>query len=189
MADTSDIKKDLFMMFNGVINSVVEFQHVSPGKGSAFVRVRLKNVQTGKVIEHTLKSGETIEVVDLDRTKMQYLYKDADNYYFMDNATFEQHGLSVDLIGDKGYYLKEGQEAAILMHGATALSIDLPKKLTFEVTEAMPAVKGDTSSGRVLKEVTIETGMKVNVPIFIEQGEKIVINTETGEYVERASEK
>jgi elongation factor P len=189
MADTGDIKKDLFMMFNGAICAVVEFQHVNPGKGSAFVRVRLKNVQTGKVVEHTYKSGESIEVVELDRAKMQYLYKDADNYYFMDNASYEQHSIPADLVAEKGFYLKEGQEVAVLMHGQTALSLDLPKKLTFTVTEAMPAVKGDTSGGRVLKEVTIETGMKLGVPIFIEQGEKIVVNTETGEYVERSTEK
>jgi len=117
---------------------------------------------------------------------MQYLYKDADNYYFMDNASFEQHGIPAEVLGEKGQYLKEGQEAIVLMHGQTALSIALPMKLKFKITEAMPAVKGDTSSGRVLKEVTLETGMKVKVPIFIEQGETVVINTETGDYVERA---
>jgi len=187
MADTSDLKKDLYIMFRDGICNVVEFQHVSPGKGSAFTRVRLKNVQTGKVIEHTYKSGEAIEIVDLDRANMQYTYKDADNYYFMDNKTFEQIGIPVEMVGDKGYYLNESQEVAVLMHGETALSIDLPKKLTFKVTEAMPAVKGDTSGGRVLKEVTVETGMKVHVPIFISEGDLVVINTETGEYVERAS--
>jgi elongation factor P len=124
----------------------------------------------------------------LDRVNMQYLYKDADNYYFMDNASYEQYGISAAVMGDKGQYLKEGQEAIVLMHGSTALSIALPMKLKFKVTEAMPAVKGDTSSGRVLKEVTLETGMKCKVPIFIDQGETIIVNTETGDYVERASE-
>jgi len=118
---------------------------------------------------------------------MQYLYKDADNYYFMDNSSYEQHAISAAMIGEKGGYLKEGQEAAVLMHGSTPLSIDLPKKLTFKVTEAMPAVKGDTSSGRVLKEVTLETGMKTQVPIFISEGEMVVVSTEDGSYVERAS--
>lgn len=187
MATTADLKKDLFIMFKDGISNVVDFQHVNPGKGSAFVRTRLKNVQTGKVIEHTYKSGEDIEVVDLERANMQYLYKDENNYQFMDNKTFEQHGIPVDVLGDKGQWLKEGQEAVVLMHGEQALSIALPMKLKFKVTEAMPAVKGDTSSGRVLKEVTIETGALVKVPIFIDQGETIVINTETGDYVERAS--
>ena len=187
MATTADIKKDLFLNFKDAICSVVEFQFVNPGKGSAFVRVRLKNVQTGKVIEHTWKSGEDIDVVDLERVNMQYLYKDADNYQFMDNNSYEQHGIPVDVLGEKGQWLKEGQEVIVLMHGPTALSVSLPMKLKFKVTEAMPAVKGDTSSGRVLKEVTLETGAVVKVPIFIEQGEDIIVNTETGEYVERAT--
>lgn len=186
MATTADLKKDLFIMFKDGISNVVDFQHVNPGKGSAFVRTRLKNVQSGKVIEHTYKSGEEIEVVDLERANMQYLYKDEHNYQFMDNTSFEQHGIPVEVLGDKGQWLKEGQEAVVLMHGELALSIALPMKLKFKVTEAMPAVKGDTSSGRVLKEVTLETGAKVHVPIFIDQGETVVINTESGEYVERA---
>jgi elongation factor P len=186
MATTADLKKDLYISFKDGISNVVDFQHVNPGKGSAFVRTRLKNVQSGKVIEHTYKSGEDIEIIDLDRTNMQYLYKDTDNYYFMDNASYEQYGIPVDVIGKKGQYLKEGQEATVLMHDQTALSIALPMKLKFKVIEAMPAVKGDTSSGRVLKEVTLETGMTARVPIFIEQGEVVIINTETGDYVERA---
>ncbi|MEY4723525.1 MAG: hypothetical protein RLZZ324_1038 [Candidatus Parcubacteria bacterium] len=187
MATTADIKKDLFIRHKDAICAIVEFQFVNPGKGSAFVRTRLKNVQTGKVLEHTFKSGEDIDVVDLERVNMQYLYKDADNYSFMDNKTFETYGIPVEVLGDKGQWLKEGQEAIVLMHGEQALSVALPMKLSFKVTEAMPAVKGDTSSGRVLKEVTIETGAKIKVPIFIDQGEDVIVNTETGEYVERAS--
>lgn len=185
--DTSDIKKDAYIMFKDGINNIVDFQHVNPGKGSAFVRTRLKNVETGKVLEHTFKSGETLEFVELDRANMQYTYKDADNYYFMDNATYEQYGIPVDLIGDKGGYIKEGQTVQVLLHNGRPLSIQLPMKLTFVITEAMPAVKGDTSGGRVMKEVTLDTGLKIKVPIFIEQGEKVVVNTENGEYVERAS--
>lgn len=185
--DTSDIKKDAYIMFKDGINNIVDFQHVNPGKGSAFVRTRLKNVETGKVLEHTFKSGEALEFVELDRANMQYTYKDADNYYFMDNASYEQYGIPVDLIGDKGGYIKEGQTVQVLLHNGRPLSIQLPMKLTFTVTEAMPAVKGDTSGGRVMKEVTLDTGMKIKVPIFIEQGEKVVVNTDNGEYVERAS--
>lgn len=186
MADTTSIKKSVFMMFKDAICVVVDFQHVNPGKGSAFVRVSLKNVQTGKVIEHTYKAGEAIETVDLERTNMQYLYKDADNFYFMDNNSFEQHAISTEMIGDKGDYLKEGQVIMVLLHDGQPLSIDLPLKITLEVTETTDAVKGDTSSGRVLKEATLETGMKVQVPLFVKQGEKVILNTETGEYVERA---
>jgi len=186
MADTTALKKDAFVMFRGDICVVTESQHINPGKGSAFVRAKLKNVQTGKTVENTFKVGENVDVVDLDRSTMQYLYKDADNYYFMDNASFEQMGIPADLLGDRGLYLKEGQEVSVLMHEGRALSVDLPKKLTFKVTEAMPAVKGDTASGNVKKEVTLETGMKINVPLFIEQGDMLIVNTDTGEYVERA---
>jgi len=186
MADTTALKKDAFVMFRGEICVVTDSQHINPGKGSAFVRAKLKNVQTGKVIENTFKVGESVETVDLDRMNMQYLYKDENSYYFMDNTSFEQVGIPTDLVGDKGQYLKEGQEVSVLSHEGRPLSVDLPKKLTFKITEAMPAVKGDTASGRVTKEATLETGMKIAVPLFIEQGDLVVVNTETGEYVERA---
>lgn len=186
MADTTALKKEAFIMFRGEICVVTESQHINPGKGSAFVRAKLKNVQTGKTVENTFKVGESVDVVDLDRATMQYLYKDANNYYFMDNSSYEQMGISADLLGEKGQYLKEGQEVSVLMYEGRALSVDLPKKLTFKVVEAMPAVKGDTASGRVTKECTLETGMKLAVPLFIEQGDMLIVNTETGEYVERA---
>jgi len=186
MADTTALKKDAFIKFRGEICVVTESQHINPGKGSAFVRAKLKTVETGKTVENTFKVGESVETVELDRTTMQYLYKDADNYYFMDNVSFEQMGISAELLGDRGQYLKEGQEVFVLMYEGRALSVDLPKKLTFKVVEAMPAVKGDTASGRVLKEATLETGMKTHVPLFVEQGDLIIVNTETGEYVERA---
>lgn len=186
MADTTALKKEAFVKFRGEICVVTESQHINPGKGSAFVRAKLKNVQTGKTLENTFKVGESVDAIDLDRTTMQYLYKDANNYYFMDNVSYEQMGISADMIGDKGGYLKEGQEVSVLMYEGRALSVDLPKKLTFKVVEAMPAVKGDTASGRVMKEATIETGMKIQVPLFVEQGDLLVVNTETGEYVERA---
>lgn len=186
MADTSSIKKDVFIMWNGAPHAVVDFQHVNPGKGSAFVRTRLKNVQTGKVLEHTFKVGEAIDLADMERVTMQYLYKDADNYYFMDNASFEQHSISADMLGERGQYMKEGQEVMVLMHEGQTMSVELPKKLTLKVTESAPSVKGDTASGRVTKEATLETGMKVAVPMFIKEGDMVVLNTETGEYVERA---
>ena len=186
MGSTTDIKRDVFIRFNGAICMITDFQHVNPGKGSAFVRTKIKNVQTGKSLEHTFKVGESVDVVDLDRSTMQYLYKDANNYNFMDNTSFEQVSIPAELLGEKGQYLKDGQEVYVLLYEGTPLSVDLPKKLTFTITEAMPAVKGDTASGRVLKEATLDTGMKVQVPLFCEQGDKIVVNTETGEYVERA---
>jgi len=173
-------------MFKGAVHQVADFQHVNPGKGSAFVRSRLRNVQTGKVIENTFKVGESVETVDLERTNMQYLYSDDTGFHFMDNNTYEQLDISAELIGDKGQYLTEGQEVIVMMHEGRPLTVDIPKKLKFKVVEAMPAVKGDSAQGRVTKEVTLETGMKIQVPLFVEQGTVIVVNTETGEYVERA---
>jgi elongation factor P len=186
MADTTAIKKDVFIRYNGSICVVTDFQHVNPGKGSAFVRVKLKNVQTGKTLENTFKTSESIEVVEMARLNMQYLYRDEDSFYFMDSL-YEQHAIPADLLGDKGQYLKEGNEVVVLMHEITPMSVDIPKKLTFEVTEASPAVKGNTASGgNMTKEVTLENGMKIHVPLFIEQGDRVIVNTDAGEYVERA---
>lgn len=186
MADTTAIKNGVFMMFKDAVCVVTDFQHVNPGKGSAFVRVKLKNVQTGKTIDHTYKSGEAIDLVVPERATVQYLYSDPDNYYFMDNATYDQIGIPAEVMGESGLYLKEGQEVNVLSNEGRTLSVELPKKLTLEVTEAEPAVKGDTASGNVRKEVTLETGKKLQVPLFINVGDKVVVNTETGEYVERA---
>lgn len=186
MADTSDIKKDVFIKWNDAICRIVEFQHINPGKGSAFVRTRFKNVQTGKVLEQTFKVGEKIDVVELDRTNMQFLYKDQSGYAFMDNSNYEQVTVPTEMVGDDGQYLKEGTEVQVLMYEGNPLAITLPKKMSFKVTEAMETVRGDSSGGRVTKEVTLETGMKVQAPLFIKEGEVLIINTETGEYVERA---
>ncbi|MFC1638816.1 elongation factor P [Patescibacteria group bacterium] len=188
MADTTAIKKDAFLMFKDAVHQVVEFQHVNPGKGSAFVRTRLRNVQTGKVIDNTFKTSESVEPVDLARANMQFLYADDTGCHFMDNESFEQVTISAELIGGKKQFLTEGQEVTVMLHDGQPLTVDLPKKLAFTVTEAMPAVKGDSAQGRVTKEVTVETGMKVQVPLFVEQGDRIVINTEKEEYVERAQE-
>ena len=186
MADTTAIKKDAFIMFKDAVHVVTDFQHVNPGKGAAFVRAKLKNVQTGKVIDNTFKVGENVETVDLVRKTMQYLYSDGSGCSFMDNESYEQVTISADILGDKGQYLTEGQEVIVLTHDSQALSVELPKKLAFKVTEAMPAEKGDSAQGRVTKEVTLETGMKLNVPLFIKEGDEIIVNTESGEYVERA---
>jgi len=188
MADTTAIKKDAFIMYKDAVHVVTDFQHVNPGKGSAFVRTKMRNVQTGRSLENTFKTSETIETVSLERANMQYLYSDDTGCNFMDNDTFEQVTIDKELIGDKVQYLTEGQNVMVLSYQGQPLSVDLPKKLTFEVVEAMPAVKGDSAQGRVTKEVTLETGMKIQVPLFVEQGTKVVVNTESGEYVERAQE-
>lgn len=186
MATSADIVKDIVLKYNGQLYIVTEFNFVNPGKGSAFYRTKMKNLESGKVMEVTFKSGEAIEIAEVERRKMQYLYKDENNYYFMDPQSYEQVSIGAELMGEKGAYLKEGGEALIVLHQGIPVTAEIPKKIVFKVTEAMPGVKGDTASGNVTKEVTLEGGLKARVPLFIKEGETIVINTETGEYVERA---
>lgn len=186
MATSADIAKDIVLKYNGELFVVTEFNFVNPGKGSAFYRTKMKNLESGKVMEVTFKSGEAIEIAEVERHKMQYLYKDENNYYFMDPQSYEQVSVGADLMGEKGAYLKEGNDALMVLHQGRPITAEIPKKIAFKVTEAMPGVKGDTASGNVTKEVTLEGGLKVRVPLFIKEGETIIINTETGDYVERA---
>lgn len=186
MADTTALKKNTFINFRGNICEVVDSQHVNPGKGSAFVRTKLRDVSTGRTLENTFKTSETVDVVDMDRANMQYLYKDAQGYNFMDNSSYEQVAIPAELLGDRGQYLTEGIEVTVLSYQGNPMSVDLPKKLKLKVTESMPAVKGDTASGNVTKEATLETGLVIDVPMFIKEGDTVIINTDDGSYVERA---
>jgi elongation factor P len=186
MSSVNDIKKDSVIRFKGDAWMVTDFQHVNPGKGSAFVRTKLKNMKTGKVQDNTFKAAENVEFLELDRKSLQYTYNDGQNWYFMDASTFEEIFIPKERIEDKAGYLKEGMELDGWFLEGECLSVNLPRKITYKVVEATPAVKGDTSSGNVTKEVTLETGMKINVPIFIKQGDEIVVNTDEGTYVERA---
>ena len=186
MATSADIKKDVVLNYNGQLYVVTDFTFVNPGKGSAFYRTKMKSIESGKVIEITFKSGETVDIADVDKRKMQYLYKDAEGYHFMDPASYEQVSISEDMVGDKGIYLKDGIDALVVLHNGAAITIDVPRKVVLKVVEAEPAVKGDTASGNVTKEVKMENGLKVRVPMFIKEGELLIINTDTGEYVERA---
>ena len=187
MKTTADIGKDVVIRWKNDLYAVVEFQHVNPGKGSAFVRTRLKNVRSGKVVENTFKSGEELDVVDVEKKKMQYLYSDATTASFMDQKSYEQVAVPKEMIGDRMPYLKEGLDCMIVLFEGNPVNIELPKKISYVVTQASDAVRGDTSN-RATKEVELETGLKINAPIFIKQGEKIVVSTETGEYVERTTE-
>ncbi len=187
MASPSDIKKGVVIKNDQGLWLVVEFQHINPGKGAAFVRSRQKNLQTGKVLEVTNKVSESVEIVEVEHRTMQYLYHDATGYTFMDNGTFDQVTMSDEDVGEQGKYLREGLEVHIVMYEGRALSVELPRKMTFKVTEAMDATAGNTvSGGNMFKEATLEGGITVMVPLFIKQGEEIVLNTDTGEYVERA---
>ncbi len=185
MISTNDFKTGLSIEMNGDAYVVVDFQHVKPGKGSAFVRSKLKNVRTGAVIEKTFNAGEKLPKAHLERREMQYLYHDGDSYIVMDVQNYEQYPLSAEQIGDGTKYLKEEMNIFVLFFQGTVIGIDLPTQVELEVTETEPGVRGDTATGGN-KPATVETGAVVKVPFFINVGDRIRINTATGEYIERA---
>lgn len=185
---TGDFQKGMFIEFRGEPNQIVDFQFYNPGKGSAVVRTRLKNLNTGKVLDFTFKSGEEAEEVPIDVREMQYLYKANEDFVFMNPTTFEQINLTKDMIGDVHKFLKEGDLYQILLQDGQPLGLRPPKKVRLLVTGAEEAVKGNTVGG-AKKEVAVENGITVLVPLFIKNGDTIVIDTETGEYIERASQR
>jgi len=187
MASPNDIKKSTVVNLDGTLWIVVDFQRVSPGKGSSFVRTRLRNLKTGKVQEQAFKSAESLTFADVTYRKMQFLFGDTNSYTFMDNETYEQLAMNKDQVGDEAKYLKEGLEVTIVTHGELPLAVQIPKKIEYTIVSADPAVKGDTASGNVLKEATLDNGLVTRVPIFIKQGDRIVVNTDEGTYVERVS--
>ncbi len=185
MATTADIRNGLCIDFNNELYSVVEFQHVKPGKGGAFVRTKLKNLKTGKVIPNTFNAGVKINIARVERRPYQFLYKDDMGYNFMHTENFEQCPIPEEIISAP-QLLKEGQEVEIVFHAdtETPLNCDLPPFVVLEVTYAEPGVKGDTATN-TLKPATMETGAIVNVPLFIEPGEKIKVDTRSNTYSER----
>jgi elongation factor P len=186
MASPNQIKKGIVILHNNDPWVVTEFQHINPGKGSAFVRTRIKNIKDGRTLEQTYKVSETIDIVDVEHKTAQYLYRDESGYHFMDPDTYDQFSMDEASVGEQGKYLQEGMKVVVSFYEGGPIALQLPKKMTFTVAETMPAVKGDTASGNVTKEAKTDAGFTVRVPIFIERGEKVVINTETGEYVERS---
>ena len=187
MASPNDIKRGSVLNRDNDLWIVIEFQRVSPGKGSSFVRTRLKNLKSGKVKEENLKSAENVSFEDVQYKKMQYLFSEGNFFTFMDNGTYEQVSMSRDDIGDMAGYLKEGLDVTIVMHDGLALTVDLPQKIQYKVTYTEPAVKGDTASGNVTKDAKLDNGLTVRVPVFINEGDEILINTESGAYAERVS--
>jgi len=185
MTSTTNIVKGIAINFKHGSWLISEAQFVSPGKGSAFTRTKLKNLKTDQVIEHTFRSGESVDLIDVVRKKGQYLYKDNENFYFMDNETYEQFSLPKSAIGDNSRFLLDGTDVYILHIDGNPISVQLPPKMDFKVIQAPPGVKGDTATGGS-KEVTIETGTKIKVPLFIKEGESIKINTDDGSYVSKA---
>lgn len=187
MISTNDFRTGLTIELDGQVWSVVEFMHVKPGKGAAFVRSKLKNLETGATIERTFRAGEKVPRARLDHKKMEYLYNDGETYYFMDQETFEQVGLSSEQLGDGTKYLKENMVIDVLFHESRTIGVELPNFVELAVVETEPGIKGDTVSGGT-KEATTETGATVQVPLFIEAGDTIRIDTRTGEYMERVKD-
>ncbi len=189
MATTADIRNGLCIEFNNDLFSVVQFQHVKPGKGAAFVRTKLKSLTSGKVIENTFSAGHKINIARVERRPYQFLYNDDTGYTFMHNETFEQITIGADMI-ENADLMKEGQEVEIVFHAEeeTVLSVEIPPFVVLEITYTEPGIKGDTSSGSALKPATLETGASVMVPLFINNGEKIRIDTRTKSYSERVKE-
>jgi len=185
MATTADFRNGLCIEFNNELYTIVEFQHVKPGKGGAFVRTKLKNVKTGKVLPNTFNAGVKINIARVERRPFQYLYKDDTGYHFMHSETFEQIPIMEELI-NAPEFLKEGQEVEIMFHADTEspLSCELPPFVDLEITYSEPGVRGDTATN-TLKPATLETGAVVNVPLFIDTGEKIRVDTRTKTYSER----
>ena len=185
MISVNDLKTGLTLQLDNGLWSVVEFLHVKPGKGAAFVRSKLKNVETGQVVEKTFRAGEKVAKAMLDRREMQYLYKEGKEYVMMDNETYEQLQLTEDQIGDGIKYLKENMIVQVLMHDSRIIGVDLPAHVILEVTDTPPSEKGNTAQGGT-KPATLETGAVVNVPFFISNGDKIRVDTRTNEYLDRA---
>ncbi len=184
MYDTSDFRNGLKIEIDGTPFEIIEFLHVKPGKGGAFVRTKLKNLQTGAVLNKTFRSGEKVGKPDLVDRHMQYLYAQGDELVFMDLETYEQFTIPFDKIEEKAKFLKENMEVDVLYYKNQPISIDLPTFVELEVVETEPGFKGDTATGGT-KPAVLETGAKINVPLFINVGDKLKIDTRTGQYVER----
>ncbi|MDD6208463.1 MAG: elongation factor P [Clostridiales bacterium] len=184
MVTAGDFRNGLTVEVEGNVYQVLEFQHVKPGKGAAFVRTKLKNIKNGGVVEKTFRPTEKFPQAHIDRKDMQYLYNDGEMYNFMDVETFDQFALTADQIGDSLKFVKENEMVKMLSHGGEVFAIEPPLFVELEVTETEPGFKGDTATG-ASKPATLETGAIVNVPLFVNQGDVISIDTRTGEYMKR----
>ncbi len=188
MGDTTDIRKGAVIRHQNNLFVVSDAQFVNPGKGSAFTKTKLRGITNGKGMEITYKSGEIVDVVQVQRQNMQYLYKNGDFYSFMNKSTYETFDVNAGTVGDDAKYLKDGLDVIALMHEDLVVAIELPKKIQYKVADSPPAVKGDSSGGNVTKVAVMENGLEVNVPIFIKEDEEILVNSETGDYGGRVTE-
>jgi elongation factor P len=185
VATTNDLKNGMTLNIDGSLWTVVEFQHVKPGKGPAFVRTKMKQVLTGKVVEKTFNAGVKVEVAVVEKRDMQYLYKDGADFVFMDTTTYDQMTISEATVGEGANYLLENAEVNVAIHEGQPLYVELPASVTLEITYTEPGIQGDRSSGGT-KPATVETGINIQVPLFIKQGEKVLVDTRDGSYLGRA---
>ncbi len=185
MISTNEFKTGITIEMDGEIYSVLEFQHVKPGKGAAFVRTKLKNLRSGSTVDHTFRAGEKVSRAHLERKEMEYLYRDDDTFYLMDAETYEQLALPAETLGEGSKYLKENDRLTVVMLGEEVVGVDVPITVVLEVADTEPGIKGDTASGAT-KPATMETGLVVQVPLFVNSGDRIKIDTRTGSYLERA---
>jgi len=185
VADTTDFRTGFTMRYKGSLWSITEFQHVKPGKGPAFVRTKLKGVTSGKVVEETFRAGEKVEEVRLERRDYQYLYNDGENYTFMNLETYEQVEINGAALGDLPKYVKESDICQVLLHEGTPLTVEPPVTVELTVTQTDPGFRGDTAQGGT-KPATLETGLVVQVPLYLEEGTVVKVDTRTGKYISRA---
>lgn len=186
MLEMNDLRIGITFATGGEPFVVLSTQHVQMGRGSAVLRARIRHLLTGNVYDRTFKHGDRFEDVDLRRSGANFLYRDDAGFHFMDNASFEQITLPDERIGDRKHYLKEGDEYDIVAYDDKPILVEIPKKIILAITETEPGIRGDTAQGSVTKPATLETGLTVNVPLFVKTGDRIVVNTESGTYVERA---
>jgi elongation factor P len=184
MYSTAEFKKGLKIELDGVPYAIVDFQHVKPGKGGAFVRTKLKSLLTGRVLDQTFRSGEKVKRPDLMEREMQYLYREGDRFCMMDNETYEQIMLTEDQVGEARLYLTENLDVKILFFNQQPVAVELPLFVQLEVAQTEPGVKGDTAAGGT-KPATLESGVTIQVPLFISEGERVKVDTRTGTYIER----
>ncbi|HEX6122426.1 MAG TPA: elongation factor P [Ktedonobacterales bacterium] len=186
MISTGDLKKGISMELDGQLYTIVDWQHIKMGRGGAIVRIKLRNLRSGAIIEKTFDAGEKFQRAYLDHRPVQYSYNDGDTYYFMDTETFETFPLTLDQLGDAKSYLLDGMKLEIVSYNDEPISVDLPVTVDLEVTYTEPGFKGDTATGGT-KPATLETGLVVQVPLFVSTGDKIRVKTDSGTYVERVS--
>ena len=187
MASTSDIRNGAVLKIDGQLWAVIDFQHVKPGKGGAFVRTKMKNVLTGKVVDKTFNAGAKIETANVDRRDFQYLYKDGNDFVFMDTADYDQLTVTAAVVGDAANFMLENQAVTVALNEGLPLYVELPASVTLEITYTEPGLQGDRSTGGT-KPATVETGYQIQVPLVLEQGTRVKVDTRTGDYLGRVND-